>query len=76
MLGAVSVATAALLPGSPAAAVLDPSVTPLVIEHPTGTFDTVVELREDDGDIVVEGAAIVRTARKLMDGVVYPRAPS
>lgn len=76
VLGAVSVATAALLPGSPAAAVLDPSVTPLVIEHPTGTFDTVVELREDDGDIVVEGAAIVRTARKLMDGVVYPRAPS
>lgn len=69
VLGAVSVATACLLPGSPASevAVVDP---PLVtLEHPSGTFDARVEM---DGAEVVQ-AGIVRTARKLMDGTVYPR---
>lgn len=79
VLGAVSVATAALLPDSPAASVLDPSADParepLVIEHPTGTFDTVVELRSEGDTFLVERAAIVRTARKLMDGVVFARDP-
>lgn len=70
VLGAVSVATACLLEGTPANAVsrVDP---PLVtLEHPTGTFDARVEL---DGHEVLR-AGIVRTARKLMDGTVYPRS--
>ncbi len=76
VLGAVSVATAALLPEGPAAEVarLDggPTVT---VEHPTGTFDAAVDLAVVDGTPVVERAGIIRTARKLMDGTVFPREP-
>jgi 4-oxalomesaconate tautomerase len=74
VLGAVSVATAALLPEGPAAEVakLDESDT-ITIEHPTGTFDAAVVLAPGDGIPVVERAGIIRTARKLMDGVVFPR---
>ena len=46
----------------------------LVVEHPTGTFDAAVRLgRAPDGSPLVERAGIVRTARKLMDGTVFPR---
>jgi len=76
VLGAVSVATAALLPGGPAAEVarLDGSDT-VTLEHPTGTFDAAVVLAPgaDGGTPVVERAGILRTARKLMDGLVFPR---
>lgn len=75
VLGAVSVATACLLPGSPAAdlARLHPGTDVVRLEHPTGTFDAWVRL-ELDGQPRVENAGIVRTARKLMDGVVFPRS--
>jgi 4-oxalomesaconate tautomerase len=77
VLGAVSVATAALLPEGPAAEVaeLDRGST-VVVEHPSGTFEAVVEVDFPDGrqePPVVKRAGIVRTARKLMDGVVFPR---
>jgi 4-oxalomesaconate tautomerase len=76
VLGAVSVATAALLPEGPAAEVarLDGSDT-VTIEHPTGTFDAAVVLASGAADRgpVVERAGIIRTARKLMDGMVFPR---
>jgi 4-oxalomesaconate tautomerase len=83
VLGAVSVATAALLPGGPAAemAQLDGVGRPsgsVVVEHPTGTFEAVVDLTFPDGPAglpQVERAGIVRTTRKLMDGVVYPGPP-
>jgi 4-oxalomesaconate tautomerase len=76
VLGAVSVATAALLPGSPAATALDHerSGDVFVLEHPTGTFETVVAVDYEDGRPVVSRAGIIRTARMLMDGYVYPRA--
>lgn len=66
VLGAVSVAKACLLPGSPAA---DLVVTPvrkektLSIEHPTGEM-TVLVSPDANGDVQ-------RTARKLFDGVVF-----
>ncbi len=71
VLGAVSVATAALLPGSPAAAVAD--VPPgqqktIVIAHPTGVTECVVTL---DAAGAVVAAGMLRTARKLMDGMVF-----
>lgn len=70
VLGAVSVATACLLEGSPANDVAE-IVSPLVtMEHPSGSFAARVEL---DGR-EVRRAGIIRTARKLMDGLVYPRA--
>ncbi|MEX4006698.1 4-oxalomesaconate tautomerase [Neoaquamicrobium sediminum] len=72
VLGAVSVATACLLPGS-AAAVLanvgeDGRRRALSIEHPTGEM-TVLATLDDRGAVV--SAAILRTARKLFDGVVF-----
>jgi 4-oxalomesaconate tautomerase len=71
VLGAVSVATACLIPGSPAAAVAtlpDGARKMLSVEHPTGEMSCVLEL-DDKG--VVKSAALLRTARKLMDGVVF-----
>jgi 4-oxalomesaconate tautomerase len=78
VLGAVSVATAALLPGSPADSVRDTTsggAGSVVLEHPTGTFEAVVELSGDgNGPPRVSRAGIVRTARKLMDGLVFAPA--
>ena len=71
VLGAVSVATACLVDGSPAAAVATiPEGTRklLSVEHPTGEMSCVLELG-DDGQVAT--AALLRTARKLMDGTVY-----
>lgn len=78
VLGAVSVATAALLDGSPAHDVLvDPAGGPVRLEHPTGFFDAVIDVQPGDArdSQVVGRAGIVRTARRLMDGTVYPRPP-
>lgn len=75
VLGAVSVATAAVLPGTPAAEVAywtGPDTT-VVVEHPTGTFDVVVELDRSGPDPLVTRAGIISTARKLFDGWVFPR---
>jgi 4-oxalomesaconate tautomerase len=71
VLGAVSVATACLLPGSPAADVADVPQgrrKTLSVEHPTGEMSCVLET-DDSGAVV--SAALLRTARKLMDGVVF-----
>jgi 4-oxalomesaconate tautomerase len=82
VLGAVSVGTAALLAEGPAAEVAALGDAPdggdgrvVSIEHPTGTFAAAVNLRLVDGVPVVERAGIIRTARKLMDGTVFPREP-
>ena len=77
VLGAVSVATAALAGVGPAAACaegVDLSSGLVVVEHPTGTLDAAVELRSVDGQVQAIRSGIVRTARKLMDGTVFPRS--
>jgi len=71
VLGAVSVATACLLPGTPAAGLANvPAGSPksLSIEHPSGETTIVAEIAADGS---VASAAILRTARKLFDGVVF-----
>ncbi|URW75094.1 4-oxalomesaconate tautomerase [Sphingomonas donggukensis] len=71
VLGAVSVATACLVPGSVAAslATVPGGDRPaLSIEHPTGEFTCVLG-RDEDGEVT--SAALLRTARKLMDGMVF-----
>lgn len=71
VLGAVSVATACLIPGSPAAEVADIPDGPrktLSVEHPIGEMSCVLEL-DDHG--AVKSAALLRTARKLMDGMIF-----
>jgi 4-oxalomesaconate tautomerase len=73
VLGAVSVATACRLPDSPAAevTVLPDQAAPIRLEHPTGHFDCVFDV---DRDGKIRRAGVVRTARKLFDGDVFPRA--
>lgn len=71
VLGAVSVATACLIEGSPAAEVATiphGNRKTLSVEHPTGEATCVMELDESGK---VTSAAMLRTARKLMDGVVF-----
>ncbi|WP_232385227.1 4-oxalomesaconate tautomerase [Actinomadura violacea] len=71
VLGAVTVATAVLMDGAVGhdLAVLPAPGVPMSIEHPTGALDVDVEL---DGT-TVRRSSIVRTARKLFDGTVFPR---
>ena len=67
---AVSVATACLLPESPAAglAVVPPDGR-FAVEHPTGSAEVFLDIAPDGS---VRGAGTIRTARKLMDGQVFP----
>ena len=76
VLGAVSVATALRLPGGIGAELLQPGDDPdlVEIEHPTGTFVARVELADGPAGLTVGRSGIVRTARKLFDGVVFPAA--
>ena len=72
VLGAVSVATACLIKGSAAYDMANRGTgreRRLSVQHPTGEM-TVVATLDDHGR--VSEAAILRTARKLMDGKVYP----
>jgi len=75
VLGAVSVATACVTPGSVAAQVagLSPrsGTQRLEIEHPTGFFTLEMDVNLDVGAITVNRAALLRTARKLMQGEVF-----
>jgi 4-oxalomesaconate tautomerase len=83
VLGAVSVATACALPGSVAegVAILDaPSnintdALRVHVEHPTGFFTVELKLSHNGGAFRVDRTALLRTARKLMDGEVYVPAP-
>jgi 4-oxalomesaconate tautomerase len=72
--GAVSVATACVLPGSVAhkIAVLadDGDQQRLEVEHPTGFFTVTLEVEVRDGAIGVRKSALLRTARLLMRGEV------
>jgi 4-oxalomesaconate tautomerase len=71
VLGAVSVATACLVQGSPAqalAVVPEGRFKTLDVEHPTGATGCVIDL-DERGEIT--GAAMLRTARKLFDGTLF-----
>ncbi len=71
VLGAVSVATACLIAGSPAAAVAtvpEGRIKTLGVEHPSGVTECVVTIDETGAPVE---AGMLRTARKLMDGEVF-----
>lgn len=71
VLGAVSVATACLLPGSVAASLAQVPLgarKELAIEHPSGQT-TIAAMTDADGQI--HSAAVLRTARKLFDGLIF-----
>jgi 4-oxalomesaconate tautomerase len=74
VLGAVTVATALLLPGAAGAelARLPAAGHVIDIEHPTGHLEVEVEIDAAEDPPRVLRAGVVRTARKLFDGTVYP----
>jgi 4-oxalomesaconate tautomerase len=77
VLGAVSVATGVRTPGTVAHSLDadEPGATRLVrIEHPTGTFEVEIDLDEDGPSTRLRHSTVVRTARKLADGLVWPRS--
>jgi len=68
---AVSVATACTLPGTPAAALARlPTDGRFLVEHPSGAAEVLIE---QDAEGKVTGAGTLRTARKLFEGLVFPR---
>lgn len=80
VLGAVSVATACMAPGSVAAQVaaqnsvaqaIGGGVRHLDIEHPTGFFTVGMDVAAGPGGLEVKRSALLRTARKLMRGEVF-----
>jgi len=74
VLGAVTVATALLIPGGVGAelARLPSSGHVIDIEHPAGHLEVEVELDASGEPPQVVRAGVIRTARKLFDGTVYP----
>jgi 4-oxalomesaconate tautomerase len=71
---AVTVATAAALPGSPAASVVvmpEGRERAISVEHPTGEFTVRLTVGGTPDAPVVERAGLLRTARILMDGNAF-----
>ena len=73
VLGAVSAATAMLLPGAAGAELARPGEPgqPVDVEHPSGHLLVEVELDTSGQLPLVRKAGVVRTARKLFDGTVF-----
>ena len=74
VLGAVSVATAASMPGSIAAGMATMpagSVKRLSVEHPSGEFTVEIEVHESAAGVEVVRSSLVRTARTLATGHVF-----
>ncbi|MFC7047577.1 4-oxalomesaconate tautomerase [Emcibacter nanhaiensis] len=76
VLGAVSVATGCVLPGSVADGIAELPASSdgaqrLEVEHPTGFFTVDMDVEVNDGQVDVKRSALLRTARKLMRGEVY-----
>ena len=78
VLGAVTLATAAVMPGSIAHEIAQvPGGNPkrISVEHPTGEFSVELETAESASGIVIRRAALLRTARMLMRGeILIPAA--
>jgi len=73
VLGAVSVATACAIPGTVAAQVAQRRDNParrFEVEHPSGFFTVDVDVERAD-TFIVRGAALLRTARKILRGDVF-----
>ena len=74
VLGAVTVATACILPESVAegiAHVPAGRVKRMSVEHPTGEFTIEIEVNENSGALDIVRSSLVRTARALFSGHVF-----
>ena len=79
--GAVCTGAAAVVPGTVVHEVSTPprpkddGTDVVLIGHPFGAMDVAVRHHQDDGQTVVDGVTVGRTARRIMDGYVYvPRS--
>lgn len=74
--GAIGVLSAFALPGTVASGgTRKPGRYPLVLLHPAGRIDVEVELEGQGDDAQVKSAALVRTARKIMQGQMHLPGP-
>lgn len=75
VLGAVSVVTAIMLDGAIGhdIAEYEPGATRMDVEHPTGHLEVEVDVDASVDPPKVRRSGVVRTARKLFDGTVFPR---
>ena len=75
VLGAASVAAACSIPGTVAHAITSAANVPLSgsleIEHPGGRFTVDIDVVAENGQYGVRRSALLRTARKLMQGTVF-----
>jgi 2-methylaconitate cis-trans-isomerase PrpF/tripartite-type tricarboxylate transporter receptor subunit TctC len=70
--GAIGVATAMALPGTVASGPpMPPGVRTLAVLHPQGRIDVEVAVEGEGPQAVVERAALVRTARKILQGELH-----
>jgi 4-oxalomesaconate tautomerase len=75
VLGAITVATALRGGGTGAELASFPAMGHVVdVEHPTGHLEVEVDLDASVSPPQVRSAGVIRTARKLFDGIVYPPA--
>ena len=73
VLGAVTVGTAAVLPGSVASGIASMpqgKVKRISIEHPSGEFSLEIEVGEKSGELHMVRSSLIRTARALFRGDV------
>lgn len=71
--GGICIASCCLIPGSVAEGLvtLDEGIMPkLVLEHPAGQIDITVDYKIKNGELLLEAAGVVRTARLIMKGDV------
>ncbi|MDG2175974.1 MAG: 4-oxalomesaconate tautomerase [Gammaproteobacteria bacterium] len=72
--GGICVATAACMPGSVANSIADVTSEDkqlVVIEHIAGKLEIMLEIGTEGASWTIKSAGAVRTARKIMNGVVY-----
>ncbi len=71
---AVTVATACLIPNSPAADMsgnIKNANNRYLIEHPSGGMEVDIDIENNDGEFAVKRSGFLRTARKLFEGEVF-----
>lgn len=74
VLGALTVATACILPGSVAAGIANVPAGPLKrlsVEHPSGEFTVEIEIKEEATALEIVRSSLLRTARALFSGHVF-----
>lgn len=74
VLGAVSVATACIIPGSVTQGLIEApqgTIKQVSVEHPSGEFSVTLDVDESGQLPVIKKAGLLRTARLLSRGVLY-----